>query len=70
MLARLLLRWARGQDCPWDGQVCAMAAQGGHLELLRWAHEHGCPWDKHTCAAAAAGGHLGLQWARANGCPE
>ena len=46
-----VLKWARENDCPWDGRTCAFAANGGHLELL--ARENGCPWDEKTGAYAA-----------------
>ena len=53
-----------------DEDLCALAAQGGHLEVLKWLHENGYPWNEDTCELAARHGHLGvLQWARANGCP-
>lgn len=46
--------------------TCALAAEGGHLEVLRWARDNGCDWDRHTCLHAASGGQLAaLQWARA-----
>ena len=28
-------------DAPWDGRVCAYAAEGGHFEVLKWARENG-----------------------------
>ena len=64
------LAWARARGCRWDESTCALAAQGGHLELLRWARKHGCPWGERTCRYAAQGGHLELlNWAREHGCP-
>jgi len=41
-----VLRRARELDCPWDESTCAVAAEGGHLEVLVWAREHGCPWSE------------------------
>ena len=66
-----MLKWLRMQDCPWDGR-CALAAQGGHLEVLQWAREQGCPWEEdlddqrmNCCTHAARGGHLEvLEWLR------
>jgi len=64
-----LLAWAKDNGFPWDGPICALAAEGGHLAVLVWAREHGCEWDAETCEAAAAEGHLTvLQWARDHGC--
>ena len=57
--------------CPWVAETCAIAAEGGHLEVLQWLRANGCPWDEKTCSMSAEGGHLDvLQWARANGCTE
>ena len=50
-----VLKWARGEGCPWDRWTCAFAAGGGHLEVLKWAREHGCPWDELICKRAAGG---------------
>jgi len=65
-----MLKFLRGNGCPFSEETCADAAEGGHLELLRWARENGCPWDEKTCTGAARGGHLFLlKWVRQNGCP-
>jgi len=65
-----VLKWARGEGCPWNERTCAAAAEGGHLEVLKWARARGCPWDEDTCLYAALNGHLAvLRWARAEGCP-
>ena len=64
------LALAKASGCQWDGWVCTLAAQGGHLEALRWAREHGCPWSGRACLYAAEGGHLDLlKSVRAHGCP-
>jgi len=64
------LAWAKASGCPWVARTCALAAQGGHLEVLKWAREHDCPWSEWTSLHAALGGHLEvLRWARGNGCP-
>jgi len=30
-----ILKWLRSQDCPWDENTCARAAEGGHLEVTQ-----------------------------------
>jgi hypothetical protein len=64
------LAWAKNNGCPWVERTCAIAAQGGRLDMLHWARKNDCPWDARTCAYAAAVGHLEvLKWARENHCP-
>jgi hypothetical protein len=49
---------------------CALAAEGGHLQVVKWLHTHDFPWDEWAYACAAEGGHLKvLKWARGHGCP-
>ena len=65
-----LVRWLRGEGCPWNRSVPADAAHRGHLKILQWARADGCRWNTNTCASAARGGKLAtLQWLRATGCP-
>ena len=65
-----LLKWARGEGCPWNELTCSRAVKGGHLEVIQWLRARGCPWDEWTCSSAAGAGHLGiLRWAREQGCP-
>ena len=65
-----VLKWARENSCPWDEEVCASAASGGHLALLKYCWANRCPWNEYTCELAAEGGHLEvLKWARSKGCP-
>lgn len=65
-----VLKWARENSCPWDEEVCASAAAGGHLALLKYCWANRCPWNEYTCELAAEGGHLEvLKWARSKGCP-
>ena len=65
-----VLQWARENGCPWNDATCAVAANGGHLEILQWACANGCPWDEWTCNCAVLEGHTEvLRWALANGCP-
>jgi hypothetical protein len=55
--------------CEWHADVCANAADKGHLHVLKYAFENGCPWDQGTCDSAAARGHLQcLKYAHENGC--
>ena len=50
-------------------EICATAAENGHLGALQWARRHQIPWDERTCAAAAKSGHFEvLRWAHKNGC--
>jgi hypothetical protein len=64
------LAWAKASGCQWDRGTCALAAQGGHLEVLKWAREHGCPLGTLTCDYAAELGQLEvLKWLRGLGCP-
>ena len=39
------LQWAQANDCPWDEETCALAANNGHLEVLQWARTNDCPWN-------------------------
>uniref|UniRef100_A0A061R459 F-box domain-containing protein n=1 Tax=Tetraselmis sp. GSL018 TaxID=582737 RepID=A0A061R459_9CHLO len=68
-----MLRWAREENmppCPWDSEVCNIAAEAGDIELLSWAYENGCPWGPDTAIAAARKGQLEtLKWLRQHGCP-
>ncbi|CAN0338268.1 unnamed protein product, partial [Hapterophycus canaliculatus] len=43
-----VLKWCRSKGCPWDEDVCAFAAEEGHMDVLKWAVENGCPWDKRV----------------------
>ncbi|KAI8468012.1 MAG: hypothetical protein J3K34DRAFT_394761 [Monoraphidium minutum] len=64
------LAWARREGGAPPGfweEVCARAADDGHLPVLQWARrqEPPCPWDERVCKAAAARCDLAmLQWAR------
>jgi hypothetical protein len=53
-----ILKWARENGCPWDGQTCYFAAVFGRFELLRWARENGAPWDEITRRNAASKGYV------------
>lgn len=63
--------WLREHGCPWNEEVCIMAAAIGNLHILQWARANGCPWDWHVLAIALDKGHGDVaEWAKANGCPE
>jgi hypothetical protein len=54
--------------CPWEEDICEIAALEGHLDCLRYAHENGCPWGA-TCRAAVMSGSLCcLKYAIEKGC--
>ena len=40
-----VLKYAHGNELPWNERTCMWAAEGGHLEVLNYARENGCPWD-------------------------
>ena len=62
------LKWING--CPWDEDICSIAAEKGNLNVLKYAHENNCPWDSNTCAQAAMDGHLEvLKYLHENKCP-
>lgn len=37
-----MLKYAHGEGCPWDSNVCFIAAVRGDLPVLQYAHEQGC----------------------------
>ena len=41
-----MLQWARANGCPWNNQMFAAAAVGGHLEMLQWVYKNGCPRNR------------------------
>ena len=49
-----LVRWLRGEGCPWDMETCDEAVEYGHVEMLRWVRENGCPWSAEDRDRAAA----------------
>ena len=49
-----LVRWLRGEGCPWDIDTCYWAVKQGHVEVLRWLRENGAPWTAATRDEAAA----------------
>lgn len=58
-----VLKWFRSQGCPWDAEVCIIAAGTGNLEMLKWAICEGCPCPKDICFYAARSGDLAtLKW--------
>jgi hypothetical protein len=63
--------WLHDAGCPFDADVCQLAAEQGHLDVLRFAHEQaGCPLTERAAQAAAHKGRLAvLRWLHAAGCP-
>jgi hypothetical protein len=53
-----VLKYARANECEWNGDTCTNAAENGHLEVLKYARANGCDWNSWTCAYAARNGHL------------
>ena len=49
-----LVKWLRGEGCPWNRWTCHWAVRDGHVEVLRWARANGCPWRAYTRNQAAA----------------
>ena len=49
-----LVKWLRGNGCPWSLHTCSDAVRQGHVEVLRWLRENGCPWDAAARDMAAA----------------
>lgn len=48
-----------GRGCPWDEEVCNIAAKRGMFVCLKYAIENGCPWNRrNVCYQAALSGHL------------
>ena len=47
-----LVRWLRGEGCPWDLETCHYAVDKGHEEVLQWARENGCESDSITMLRA------------------
>ncbi len=65
------LQWLRTErDAPWDEDVCAAAALGGHLDVLQWARKSGASWNAKVLQNAAKGGHFAaFRWARRERAP-
>ena len=53
-----LVRWLRGEGCPWDLWTCSNAVFRGHVEMLRWARANGAPWTTSTSDKAALLGYI------------
>lgn len=56
------LQWARSFGCPWDDNVCKLAAQHGQLETLQWAIANGCQWNIKECIFLASKHPKIVQW--------
>ena len=48
-----LVKWLRGDGCPWDAYTCYWAVDQGHVKVLRWLRGNGCPWSAGTRERAA-----------------
>ena len=57
-----LAAWARVSGCPWDEQMCSVAAGNGNLAVLQWARENDCPWNEWTCYFAARGARFEIRF--------
>ena len=65
-----IVKWLRSIHCPWNTNVCYIAALYCFSHILLWARANGCPWDETVCDGAANSGDLRvLQFVRAVGCP-
>ena len=52
-----MVKYCAANECPIDEDLCAAAADGGHLECLKYLREEvKAPWDSDT--AAVKNGHL------------
>jgi hypothetical protein len=65
-----ILKWLRGNDCPWDARVTAFAAKGGHLNIIKWARANGCNWSKLAYSNASDSGYRTVaNWIKKKGGP-
>ena len=54
-----MMKYCVANECPIDEDVCACAAQNGHLETLKYLREEAqAPWNSETADFAAQNGHL------------
>ncbi|CAL6320086.1 unnamed protein product [Bathycoccus prasinos] len=54
-----MVKYCVVNEFPMHEDVCAYAADGGHLEILKYLREEvKVPWGASTAAGAAKGGHL------------
>jgi hypothetical protein len=64
-----VVKWCRENECEWDENTCANAAENGHL--LDSNGVNGSPLDSRTCYYAAENGHLDvIKWLHESGCPR
>lgn len=68
-----LLKWARGMNYSWNGDVCEIAAKG-NLPILKWAYCNKCPFNnialQNVCNNATIHGNLDvLKWVKETICP-
>ena len=48
-----VLKWLRGQGCPWDNRVFIAAARKRHMHILRFAKDNGCSYDSGSIIQGA-----------------
>ena len=65
-----ILKSLRSIGCPWNRQVCVIAAEKDYIEILIWAYENGCrQWDALVPTYAIMNGNLDmLEWIYNRGC--
>ncbi|GFH47592.1 hypothetical protein CTEN210_04067 [Chaetoceros tenuissimus] len=64
------LKWLRRHGCPWDEDLCELAARNNYFNVLKWARSEGCPWNENTMKAAAESGNtVIIKYCIENECP-
>ena len=54
-----MVKYCVANECPFDEDACAYAAENGHLECLKYLREEAkAPWGSETANWAAENGHL------------
>jgi hypothetical protein len=38
-----MLQWLHEHGCPWDEDICQVAAERGQVDILKYAIRHDCP---------------------------
>ncbi len=55
---------------PYTNDVCALAAQNGHINVIEFCLNNGCQLNWISCLLAAKNGHLHVvEWLLKNNCP-
>ena len=65
------LVWLANRGVSLNGEICADAARGAHLDILIWLRGKGCSFSSYsiTAAAASIGNLVILRWLKNIGCP-